>query len=192
MKVCFGLILDYNIHNYARKLAFEINNKYNTGFIAAKLPQHVTLGPLFEINNIEQVEDYFDSFAGSISPFEVTLTSIDLKLFDDDKDGTGVLWMDVKESNELRKLHNRMYKDIAGYSWEIDDDGMYQFHSTIALGEQSASVYKKIFNSIKNKKIDYTCRVKELALFCPSDEQNIMGTYITYKILPLGVNTNSV
>lgn len=187
MKVCFGLLLDYNIHNYARKMAFELDIKYNTGFIAAKLPQHITLGPLFEINDIEEVERCFDSVAEYTQPFEVTSTNIGLKIHGDENDGFGVLWMDVQESKELRELHNRMYKDIAEHSWKINDEGIYHFHSTISLGQQPAKVYRTIFDNIENKEINHTCLVKELALFCPSDNQNKIGTYITYKILPLGL-----
>ena len=68
MKVCFALIVDMKMHNYARKLAFEINEKYDTGFIAARLPQHITLGPVFEVEDIKAVEEYFDFIVDKIAP----------------------------------------------------------------------------------------------------------------------------
>jgi len=189
MKICFALLVDNKLHNYARKIAFDIDKKHNTGFIAAKLPQHVTLGEVIDIDNLDEAEKYFDILAKSINPFEIDVTKIDLKVFGDDNDGFGVLWMEVKESNLLRALHNRIYKEISAFPWRADrtsGDGIYYFHSTIALGQQPAKIYKEAYNNIENKELSYTFQVKEISLFCSPDDENKMGTYITYKTLPLG------
>ena len=154
MRACFALLVDNELHNYSRKLAFDFDKKYNTGFIAAKLPQHITLGPTFEVKNIEEVEKYFDYVADNSKPFEVLVTDIDLKIFGDEEEGFGVIWMDIKENKELRELHNTIYKYIAEHSWDTDNIDKYHFHSTIALGEQPASVYKQIFKNIYDKKIN--------------------------------------
>jgi len=185
MKACFALLVDNEMHNYSRKLAFDFERKYNTGFIAAKLPQHITLGPIFEVKNIEEVEKYFDYVAENLKPFEVLVTDTDLKIFGDEEKGFGVIWMDIKESKELRELHNEIYKYITEHSWDTDNNDKYHFHSTIALGNQPASVYKHIFKNIYDKKINHDCIVNEIALFCTTDSENKMGTYITYKILNL-------
>lgn len=182
MKVCFALLLDNEIHNYSRKLAFNFDKQYNTGFISARLPQHITLGPVFEVKNIEEVEEYFDYVAEKLNPFKVLVTDIDLKIFGDEEEGFGVLWMDIKESKELRKLHNTIYKYITEHSWDTDNNDKYHFHSTITLGEQAASIYKQIFKSVTAKKINHNSLVNEIALFCTTDSENKMGTYITYKI----------
>lgn len=185
MKACFALLVDNEIHNYSRKLAFDFDIKYNTGFISAKLPQHITLGPVFDVKNFEEVEKYFDCLAENLKPFEVLVKYIDLKIFDDTEEGFPVLWMDIKENDELRGLHNRIYKYINEHSWDTDNSDKYHFHSTIALGEQPASIYKKIFESISDKKINHSFIVNEIALFCTTDRESRMGTYITYKILNL-------
>jgi len=109
MKACFALLVDNQIHNYSRKLAFDFNSKYNTGFISASLPQHITLGPVFEVKNIGDVEKYFDYVAESLVRFDVLVTEIDLKKYGDEVDGFGVMLMDIKESEELRELHNTIY-----------------------------------------------------------------------------------
>jgi 2'-5' RNA ligase len=185
MKACFALLVDNTIHNYSRKLAFDFDRKYNTGFVSARLPQHITLGPVFEVKNIEEVEKYFDNVTESIKPFEVLVSDIDLKIYGDEEEGFGVLWMDIKESEELRELHNKIYRYISEHSWDTDNNEKYHFHSTIALGERPASVYKEIFNCISDKKINHNFIVNEMALFCTTDSENKMGTYITYKILNL-------
>lgn len=188
MKACFALLVDNKIHNYSRKLAFDFDIKYNTGFISARLPQHITLGPAFDVKNLEEVEKYFDYLAESIKPFKVLVKDIELKIFGDTEEGFPVLWMAIKESKELRELHNEIYKYIAEHSWNTDNNEKYHFHSTIALGEQSASVYKQIFKSIPDKQINHNFIVNEIALFCTTDIESKMGTYITYKILNLKNN----
>ena len=185
MKACFALLVDNEIHNYSRKLAFDFDRKYNTGFIAARLPQHIPLGPVFDVANIEEVEQYFDYVAENLIPFEVLVKDIDLKVFGDEEEGFGVMWMDIEESKELRELHNTIYKYITEHSWNTDYIDEYHFHSTIALGEQPARVYKEAFKDIPNKKINHNCVINHIALFCTTDSESKMGTYITYKILPL-------
>ena len=186
MRACFAFLVDNEIHNFSRKLAFDSDIKYNTGFISARLPQHITLGPTFDVKNLEEVEKYFDYLAESIKPLEVLVKDIDLKIFGDEENGFPVLWMNIQESEELRELHNKIYKYISEHSWDTDNNEKYYFHSTIALGEQPASVYKEIFKSIPVKEINHNFLVKEIALFCTTDSESRMGTYITYKILNLG------
>lgn len=185
MKACIALLVDNKIHNYSRKLAFDFDIKYNIGFISATLPQHITLGPTFEVKDLEEVEEYFDYLTKNLKPFEVLVKDIELKIFGDSEDGFPVLWMNIKESEELRGLHNKIYKYITEHSWDTDNSKKYQFHSTIALGEKPASVYKEIFKSIPSKEINHNCIVNQIALFCTTDSESRMGTYITYKILDL-------
>lgn len=186
MRGCFALLVDNEIHNFSRKLAFDADLKYNTGFISARLPQHITLGPTFDVKNLEEVEEYFDYLAESIKLFEVLVKDIHLKIFGDTEEGFPVLWLDIEESKELRELHNEIYKYITEHLWNTENNEIYHFHSTIALGEQPASVYKEIFKSIPVKEINHNCTIKEIALFCTTDSESRMGTYITYKILSLG------
>ena len=185
MQACFALLVDDEIHNYSRKLAFDFDEKYNTGFIAARLPQHITLGPVFEVKDIDEVEEYFDYVAAKLKPLEVIISGIELKIFGDEEEGFGVIWMNIEENVELRGLHNSIYKFITEHSWNTDNTDKYKFHSTVALGEQPARIYKEIFKGIADKKIDHKCIVSELALFCTTDSESKMGTYITYKILNL-------
>ena len=117
MKACFAVLVDSHIHYYARKLAFQINEDFNIGFIAARLPQHVSLGPVFEVKDIKELEDYFDDLAKSIMPFEVNFTQIDLIIEGNDNDRLGVLWMDVKESNNLTSCDK---KSPILYRWEMN------------------------------------------------------------------------
>jgi 2'-5' RNA ligase len=188
MKICFVILADYKVHNFARKIAFEINQNYRTRVIAAMLPQHVTLGPVFEVKDIYKVEEYFDVLAKEIEPFEIEFSKIDLKIAGSEDDGTGIIWIDVVENAELRSIHNRIYADIKESDWGTEPMSgaeAYYFHSTIALGGQPVSVYREAYESIKEKEVNLKCTAKEIAMVCPPDDTNTLGTYITYKILPL-------
>jgi 2'-5' RNA ligase len=123
--------------------------------------------------------------AENLEPLEVLVKDIELKIFGDTEEGFPVLWMNIKECEELRELHNMIYKHIAEHLWHTDNNERYHFHSTIALGEQPVSIYKEIFNSIPNKEINHNFLVNEIALFCTTDSESRMGTYITYKIRDL-------
>lgn len=190
MKACLAILADYKLHNYARKIAFEAHKKYDTGFIAARLPQHITLGPSFEVEDPYEIEEYFNSLSKTVEPFDITAEKIDLMVVGDEADSLGILWMDIKENQKLKELHNKIYNYINEEGYKVDKvpgDGIYHFHSTIILGQHHADIYRNIFNSIENKELNYTFKAKEIALFCPPDHCSKMGTYITLKVLPLGV-----
>ena len=127
-----------------------------------------------------------------IKPFDILVTDINLKIFADPVEGFPVLWMDVKESKKLRDLHNDIYRYISQRSWNTVNNEKYLFHSTIVLGEQPASVYKEIFKNIHDREINHNFTANEIALFCTTDSESRMGTYITYKILKLNEKSDEV
>ena len=191
IKTLFALLVDNAVHNFSRKLAFDINCKYNTGMIAARLPQHVSLGPGFEIDVLElyRVKQFLESIAKTIKPFKIQFKRISLKVVPNDHDGLGIIWMDVQESKELQELHERLYSEISSFGWKMNwlSGEKYLFHSTISYGGQLANKYQEIYNDLPEKNIDLTSNVEQIAIFCPPDDQNVPGTYITYKILQLGI-----
>lgn len=189
MKIFLIMLLDDEAQNYAHKLAFNINKVYKTGLLASRLPQHITLGPGIEVGeDLEAVENYLEGIAKFFAPFEVRLPKLELKIIKEVGDGLGIIWLNVAESESIEALHSRIYKDILKYGWEVDpifgDEG-YQFHSTIVLGGQPTEVYKKIYDGISVKDVSLKSRVSKLAILCPQDDKNEMGTYITYKVVPL-------
>lgn len=136
MKVCFALLVDYKLSNYARRLALELDEKYKLGFVAAKLPQHITLGPSFEVDDIRDIEKIFDAVAETAEALEVKLTDLDLKVFGNEEDSLGIIWMDFEENKKLQELHNSIYRFVREMGWKQDSvpgDDVYHFHSTISL-----------------------------------------------------------
>lgn len=76
MKAAFALLANPEIHNVVRKLSWEIHQKYRTGTRHASLPPHVSIKQPFSIKDLSALEDYMSELAGSIQPFEVRLTEL--------------------------------------------------------------------------------------------------------------------
>jgi 2'-5' RNA ligase len=190
IKTDFVLMVDPQVHNFARKLAMDIHYQYNTGLIAARLPQHITLGPGFETDfvELERVADYLEGLAKKTQPFTIKFHHISLKIVPDDREGLGIIWMDVQESKTLQKLHEKIYSDIKAYGWKVDwaPGVKYLFHSTISYGGLPGNKYQEIYRALPEKDIDLSSRIAQIAMCCPPDEHNTPGTFITYKIFSLG------
>src|SRR6266545_8243886 len=80
----------------------------------------------------------------SITPFEVKLTK--LQLVDATIEGldTGILWLDVQETEILRQLHNRVNEELTLRFGDVHaafDGPDYHFHMTVAIGGQPIETY---------------------------------------------------
>jgi len=185
MKATFALLVDNKIHNYVRKLAYRINKEYKTGFFGAQLPPHISLKQPFHIDDIEEVEEYFDSLAKSILPFEIFIPKVSVW----NLGTTGCIFLEVEETSTLRNLHNRINKELSERFENTEamfDGGDYRFHVTIALGEKPPEVYESFYEKLKAKVINLRYIAKEIVMFYYDDDNYSIGSFITYKILPLG------
>jgi 2'-5' RNA ligase len=189
MKTGFVLLVDSAVHNLMRRLAFQLNRDYRTGFGGALLPPHISLKQPFTIADVDAVEAYFDSFAASVQPFDVTLESVEVQPTAGPAGETGIVWLKVQESPTLRGLHTRLNAELAARfaNTAADFDGpAYRFHATVVMGGQPAEVYRRIAAALPRLPLPHTCRVREIMMCYVDDDSFALGTYITYKILPLG------
>jgi 2'-5' RNA ligase len=183
MKATFALLLDHEVHNVVRKLAVEVHQTYHIGLAGSQLPPHVSLKQPFLIPDLSAVETYFDQLARSIAPVTLTLPRIG---------GPGdapVLWLEVEETEALRHLHTRINQELAEQFPETQApfDGLaYHFHLTVALGGASASVYQSIAAELESCAVVLRTIARHLVLFYYDDDQISPGSFLTYKILPLG------
>jgi 2'-5' RNA ligase len=187
MKFCIALLTDYRIHNYARHLAYHIDQYYGTGMDAMLLPQHVTVAPVFAADDLGMVETYFNQLAAALGEIELMFPGIELKLTDCST--SGVIWLKVVKTPQLAQLQQRLVADMAERGWRPDylcgDE--FEFHSTVAMGNLTAAQYQKIMATFPDQELNLSCRAREIALFCPiPSAADCRQHYFTYKIWPLG------
>ena len=70
MKATIVLIADNNAENFGRKMMLEAHKHGRMGFEMARLPQHVSLKQPFTIPSLEEMVEFFDEYAKSLSPFD--------------------------------------------------------------------------------------------------------------------------
>lgn len=189
MKATFALLANNEIHNLVRNLSWDIHQKYRTGIDVTRLPPHISLKQPFDVSDLGALEKYMVELAGTITPFEVRLT--ELQLVDIAIEGldTGLLWLNVQETELLRQLHNRVNQELAalfGDTRAAFDGPQYHFHMTVTIGNQPVETYRKIMDEFSGrlKNLQYT--VRELVMFVYDDTFSLKTGYMTYMVLPVG------
>ncbi|MGD8406742.1 MAG: 2'-5' RNA ligase family protein [Anaerolineales bacterium] len=188
MKATFAFLADNEIHNLVRKLSWDIHQKYRTGIDVCRLPPHISLKQTFDISNLDSLSDYMAGLAGSIQPFQAHLTH--LELVDATIDGleSGILWLNVEETEFLRGLHNRLNEELTtrfgNVPAEFDGDS-YHFHMAVAIGGQPIETYRRILHEFKERHVNLQCMVRDLVMFVYDERSDVNAGYMTYMILPL-------
>ncbi len=189
MKTAIAILTDTEVHNFVRKLAWEIHRKYRTGTTICRLPPHVSLKQPFEIEDIARLEAYIHEFAQTIRPFEVKCTELQLVSTIFEGAETGLLWMAVQETECLRQLHDRLNQELAQRFANTQapfDGAAYHFHMTVMMGGQPMEVYRKLYDEISERAVNLKFTASALAMFVYDDPLSLNGDYMVYKILPLG------
>jgi 2'-5' RNA ligase len=188
MRAAIALLVDHQIHNFMRRLAVEFHQRYQVGFLGALLPPHISLKQPFQVTDLEAVAAYFDELAAGISPLEIRLTGLELQATTFQGKEYGILWMEVEESKTLCDLHMRINRELAerfentGASF---DGAEYTFHATVAIGGQPLEVYREFYNTLVSAEHSLSYVAREIAMFY-YDDAGQPGTYITYRIQPIG------
>ena len=168
MKATFALLANNEIHNQVRKLSWDIHQRYRTGIEITRLPPHISLKQPFDISNLTLLEDYMAEFAESIDPFEVRLTGLELVNATIEGTETGILWLNVEETDALRQLHNRVHAELIALFGGVSapfDGPEYHFHMTVAIGGQPIDTYRNIYDAFSGCLNDLKYTVQELIMF---------------------------
>ncbi len=189
MKATFALLADHEIHNLVRKLSWDIHQKYRTGIDVCRLPPHISLKQPFSISDLDGLANYMAEFAASINPFEAKLTK--LELFEATIDGmaSGVLFLNVLETEALRGLHNRLHQELTARFGEVPaafDGPDYYFHMTVAIGGVLVETYRKIKDEYAERLVNLKYTIRELVMFIYDERDMLNAGYMTYMTLPIG------
>ena len=188
MKATIVLIANNQISNKASKLLLEANKICQLGFEMTRLPFHVSLKQPFMINNLNEVEDFFDEYASKLKPVELhfeELVSWENNVFGYD---SGVIALRAEKTEELVNLHNELNRKLEesfGACPAVFDGDEYQFHMTIAIGGAPFSEYKKVGEELRKKDFNFRGVFNELALLYYDSDDYRPGTYYCYKRMTL-------
>jgi len=188
MKATLALLANTEIHNLVRKLSWDIHRKYRTGVDICRLPAHISLKQPFDVTDLTALERYMEELVKDIAPFEVDLTKIELIRTTIDEMKSGIIWLDVHETEILRGLHNRINRELTECFGSVPaefDGADYHFHMSVAIGGQPLDVYQRIYNEFMSSLKDLHYTVCEMAMFVYDEWEETNAGYMTYKILPL-------
>ena len=191
MKAAFALLPNSEIHNAVRKLSWDIHRKYRTDLDVCRLPPHISLKQPFDISDLDLLANYMTELAKSIEPFPALLTHLELIPTTMDGLHTGILMLNVQETEYLRGLHNRLNEELTKHFGDVPapfDGPDYHFHMTVAIGGQPIEIYQKIHTEFGNHLMDLQCTLQELVMFVYDERDEVNAGYMTYMILPLGSN----
>ena len=191
MKATFALLADNQTHNLVRKLAWDIHQKYRTGIDVCRLPPHISLKQPFDISDLDSLSEYMTELARSIELFPTLLTHLELIEMTMDGLHTGILWLNVQETEFLRQLHERVNRDLTARFGNVPakfDGSDYHFHMTVAIGGQPIGTYQKILDEFKDRLVNLPCTIQEMVMFVYDERTAVNAGYMTYRILPLGAN----
>ena len=188
MKAAIALLADYRIQNRARHMVFEMSQQAEMQFMGSLLPSHVSLKQPFAFERMDVLETWFDSLAARIDPFEIHLDQVYYSEWND----YAILGFKVVETPLLRNLHNQINQELAAIvtdSTAPHDGDEYRFHLTVEMGKIGMiNPYKTLYDSLSDKKIDFTFRATQLAMFYYADGPIQNGSFILYRLMPMGIS----
>ena len=185
MKAAIALLSDFHVQNIARKMVYEISRLGSVNFLGSLLPAHVSLKQPFTFDDMNVLEEWFETFSGQIHPFHIDLDHI----YYDAWDEYAIVGMAVRETPILRSLHNQINRELSGlfYDPSASHDGAeYRFHLTVEIGKVAdANPFKRFYESLPEKQVRLSFDARQIALFLYPYEPIEPGSFICYKILPL-------
>jgi hypothetical protein len=185
MKAAIALLSSYHVQNVARRVVFEISQRANVEFLGSLLPAHVSLKQPFTFEDMDVLEEWFESFSKKVQPFQIQLERFYYGSWDD----YAILGLEVLETPTLRGLHEQINRQLKGVVIDQSaphDGDEYRFHLTIELGRVgSVNPFKDIYDSLPEKNVDLSFTAEHMALFFYPYEPIEAGSFICYKVLPL-------
>ena len=186
MKAAIVLLANTPTQNFNRRIVFELNTKYQVAFYASLLPSHVSLKQPFTFEDMDVLENYFDGLAARTPPFDITLD----RFYSEEWAGYGILGLNVVESPILCGLHNRLNDELSRLFKDTraaHDGSEYHFHMTIEMGKvEGLNPFQAYFDGLADRQVNFTYRVKEMALFYYAEEAGRGVTFINYRVMSLG------
>lgn len=189
MKAAIALLLEGAAHAAVRRVALELHEA-GFGLSAAQLPAHVSLKQPFQISSLTEVEAFFDRFASSLEPIDLTLASLEFWHIDD----VVIAFLDVLEDAALRPIHTRLNAELEanfGYTPAPFDGEMYHFHATAVIDHATDGTLTAMA-ARAGERFDLRTTARSLGLFIFTDDDFALASFVSYKTLTLEFKTSSL
>lgn len=189
MKATIVLIADMEAENYGRRLMLEAHRLGGMGFEMARLPQHVSLKQPFMIPNLEEMEQFFDEFAGGLRPVPITFEQLDMHPTDVlGGVPSGCMSIRVKKTKELEDMQKTLFQKLESRfgACPAEHDEDYIFHMTVAIRGAPYENYQNAYEVMAKEDYRRSFCFSKLGLLYYDDDSIRPGTYFCYKILDMG------
>jgi len=160
MNIGFAILLEDEPHNFLRKVELELCEKFSLCWGLKQSP-HITIKAPFETNKLDLFVDYLESLAKEINPFEVELDGFN-------SFGKNVIFLDVKENQQLKDLHFKILNDLLskfGINQHELEGKNVKFHSTIASGDVTEEKFREAKQYLKKHNPKFKFTAKTLGIF---------------------------
>lgn len=167
MKAGFALLADLSTANFVRRLAWKIHTQFDVGLHACLQPPHVSIKQPFAAPGFAELEAYLEDLASRLTPFPIQLSTVRIVPIQVERFQTGLVWLDVIETPQLRELHNQLNAELLarfGNTQAAFDGPDYHFHMTVVYGGQPVEVYRQIEAQYAGMQVGLEFTPRELAL----------------------------
>ena len=164
MYIWVALTFEKEFEDSLRKYAKMVGLENNLDLTAFYLPQHITLKISFPCkdSDVKSITEYLMSYLSKTDAFDVEVDKMELL-----ESNYNIIWMNIAESDILRKLHNEINQELLdNYKIGLHDyDGEnFKFHSTLFIDNVvPITNYRKAikqlqkFDFIRNQTIKSAC-----------------------------------
>lgn len=137
--LAYAILVPDEVHNWMRRTAFELHERYGGDPYVLVLPPHVTIKQPFEAAELEPFEHHFDRLVAETEPFELVLRGFGYF------EREGVVFLDVEQDERLRAIQVRVLHDLAEHGiepapYESGEPVPYHFHATVAVSLDDAAL----------------------------------------------------
>ncbi len=180
MYIWTGLVFDKKSEDNIRNICKEINEDYGLSELSFTLPQHVSLKTSFDIEDYTRVIEYIKKILSKQK-------SINLKICSITKINNAVIWLDLEENYELRKIHellNSKLKEKFGIPLNGFDGENFHFHSTLFQDKNIKDEHEILVKRL-NEKIYVPFEINVNEIDFGISEKGTVGTFIEVDSLSL-------
>lgn len=172
MYVWIGLVFDRKSEKDIRNICRDINSDYGLSELSFKLPQHISLKTSFDTEKYIEVIKYVKEILNNQCAINIKIKGIT-------KIDNAVIWLNIVEDAELRKIHNLLNKKLQE-KFNIPLNGFdgtnFCFHSTLFQDTSICEEHEMLVSKL-NEKIHFPFQIKTSEIGFGISKTGVVGTF---------------